>query len=276
MRFSTAISTPNGQPTASRNARAATAAVFLAGSFGSRPPSPEIDVTTTSRPSALRTVTASPGRSRAKPSTSKPEATLATVGRGEDRHRPRGAHRGRSRAQERVVDRADRGDVLPARDDERDVALRGALRDHQHVHPGGAEGAEDPARDAGRAAHVLADHGDDDQVAHELELLEAPGLQLERELAAERAEGPVRLAGLEHQRDRVLGRGLGDHDDVHALAGQGGEDARRDAGDADHAAALDVQQRDALDRGDARDRVLGPLRPRCRSGCPAPTGSACS
>jgi hypothetical protein len=71
--------TPRRQPRSARSFTIGAVAAFRRGSRGSRPPSPAISVIATPRPGAKAHSTSSPGASRAKPSTSNPAQTLATV-----------------------------------------------------------------------------------------------------------------------------------------------------------------------------------------------------
>jgi len=70
--------TPRVVSSARNRAMTAAPAVLRAGSSGRRPASPSIAVMVTPEPSPGAATTTSPGSSRAKPSTSNPQATLET------------------------------------------------------------------------------------------------------------------------------------------------------------------------------------------------------
>ena len=176
----------------------------------------------------------------------------------------RADHADRDRVRREIearVHRAQRPRRGLARDDHRDVALGGALRDGANVDRGAAEGAEHLAGDAGNAGHAVTDHREDREVRVELDRLDLALLELARERRADHRRGPRRLLERHRAADRMLGTTLGDQDHRHALLAQRAEQAVRRAGHADHAGALEVDQGDVLDCRDALDRELG-VRPR--------------
>ena len=71
---------------------------------------------------------------------------------------------------------------------------------------------------------------------------------------SQHALGARRLRLRDRAADRMLGAALRDQDHRDALLAQRAEQAMRRAGHADHAGALEVDQRDVLDAGDALDR----------------------
>ena len=151
---------------------------------------------------------------------------------------------------------AQRARGLAAVDHDGDVALRGALRDRAHVDAGGAERVEHLGRDARRAGHAIADDGEDRQVRVDVDALDLAFLQLALEGPQHDRGGALGLLLRDGAADRVLGAALGDEDDRDALLAQRAEEPVRGAGHADHAGALEVDERHALDAGDALDRQL--------------------
>ena len=87
-------------------------------------------------------------------------------------------------------------------------------------------------------------------------------VQLEPELLLDRVDRRGGVGAAHAKADRVLGRGLGDQDDVDAPGGKRPEQTLGDAGHADHARAAQRQQRQVADRGDA----LAPASRRPRPG----------
>ena len=171
-------------------------------------------------------------------------------------HRARAddAHRDGVRRQVQPgVHRAQRAHGTAAVDHRGDVALGCALGDGAHVDPRHAERGEQLRRHARRAGHAVADHREDRQVGIDVDALDLAAFELALEGAAHDGGRLLRLLLRDRAADRVLGAALRDQDDGDALLAQRAEQAVRGARHADHAGALEVHQRHALDAGDALD-----------------------
>ncbi len=125
--------------------------------------------------------------------------------------------------------------------------------------PACAEGLEQLAGDAVVVGHAVADDGDDRAAGVDRDALDLAVAQLRGERAANRALRERRLAGRDREADRVLGTALRDQDHRDPGLVQRAEQAVRRARDADHAGALEVDERDVADAGDALD-LLARLR----------------
>ena len=168
-------------------------------------------------------------------------------------------HADRQRVRRQVEGRvhgAQRARGLPGVDHDRDVALGGALGDGADVDRGIGERREELAGNARRAGHAVADHGEDGAAAGHRHALDLPFAQLGLEGPAHDLLGAARLALGHGKADRVLARGLADQDDRDAGIAQRTEQALGGARHADHAGALEVEERDVVDGRDALDREL--------------------
>src|SRR6185437_4158865 len=88
-------------------------------------------------------------------------------------------------------------------DDDRDVALRRALRDRTEADARLAERTEELGRDAGLARHAFADHGEYAAAARHVDALDLPVMPLGEERPF---DGIARLIGLRRRNaeaDRV-------------------------------------------------------------------------
>ncbi len=157
--------------------------------------------------------------------------------------------------EEGVVDGDHRGRLVAFGDHQRDVELGRALGDGSNVDPVGAEDAEDPAGDSGDSTHGLADHRHHRELGLHHHRVDEPDPALELELRVHPALRLVNRAGFDGETDRVLARGLTDEDDADVAARKHPEEAFGDPGHTDHPVALEPQQGDLVDRGDAADLV---------------------
>ena len=105
-----------------------------------------------------------------------------------------------------------------------------------------------PAMPSPTTARMLQSVGDRD-------LLDLAVAQLGFERLADDPLGQRRLRSRHREADRMLRAGLRDEDHGDLMLAQRGEQALRRAGHADHAGALDVDQRHLIDRRDALHRV---------------------
>ena len=126
--------------------------------------------------------------------------------------------------------------------------------------------------DARRARHAVADDRQDAAAGRDVHVLDLPLLELAAERVPHDGRGPLGLGLRDRETDRMLGARLRDEDDRDAVLAQRAEQALRGAGHADHAGALDVDQRHAVDAGDALDRMVR-RRARRRSAFPPFSGA---
>ncbi len=150
--------------------------------------------------------------------------------------------------------------------DQRDVVLAGALGDGHDVHVFAAEGGKSAAGDAGDAAHVLTDGGDDGDIGVRVDVLDGLLGDFRREGVTEGGDGALFVGGGDEKADVVLGRGLRDEEDVGAGGGGGGEAACEDVGEADDAGAADGDHGDVFDGGESFDAAGGGV-PFCGDFC---------
>ena len=166
---------------------------------------------------------------------------------------------------------AQRTGAAAAVDDHRDVSFRGTLGDRPHVHRRGAEGLEHLGGDAVRARHAVADHCENAAAAIDLDALDLALPQLRVERATHDPFGALCLRLRHSEADRVLRAALGDQDHGDAVLAQRPEEPMCRAGDADHAGALEIGERDPVDGRDAlHERVWCDLTANHR---PRPFGS---
>ena len=176
--------------------------------------------------------------------------------RAADQARPDQSDRDGVRRQvERRVHRAQRPGGVLLLDDDRDVPLRRALRDGAHVDRGLRQRAEDLRRGAGRAGHAVADHREDAAVGRHRTLRgsgrarssDSKACRTIRSVAAASDRGTAKQIECSELACEISTTEM-------LMLAQRGEQALRGAGDADHAGALDVDQRHLIDRGDALHR----------------------
>mmetsp|Transcript_40584 Transcript_40584/g.122584 ORF Transcript_40584/g.122584 Transcript_40584/m.122584 type:complete len:321 (-) Transcript_40584:893-1855(-) len=144
-------------------------------------------------------------------------------------------------------------EVLP-RHHRRNVPLRGALRDGDDVHLRAAQRVEEAPADVRAVFHALPDGREDAAARHGRH----PDLRVRAELHREgllHARGRHRRVALVNgDRDRMLGRTLGCQDHVDARARQGVHHPPRHAVGAEEGCTRKRHQRDLLDRRDGLDR----------------------
>ena len=143
--------------------------------------------------------------------------------------------------------------------DDGDIPLGRTLRRGPDRNAATAQGGQHTAGGTAVAKHVVADQAYDGETGLDLERLEPalgylPGETGVRSLLG--ARGIRRGNGDAHGMD---GRSLGDQDDVDPGAGQGVEQAGREARNAHHAAAFQRNQGDVVRIGDAQ-HVIRALR----------------
>ena len=115
------------------------------------------------------------------------------------------------------------------------------------------------------------------RIARSCEVFDALDLafgQLARERGAHHALGALGLLARNRAADRMLRAALRDQDDRDALLAQRAEQPMRRARHADHAGALDVDQRDVLDGRDALHRAARKWARR-RSACRGSSARTC-
>ena len=141
------------------------------------------------------------------------------------------------------------------RDDDGNVPLGRALRrgaDRDAVRP---QGGQHPARGAAVPEDVVPDQAHEREARLHLERIQPAQRDLIGEAGIGRLAGRLGVLlgdGDAHRMDR---RGLGDEDDVDSLPAQRVEQARREARNAHHAAALQGDEGDVVGMGDADHAV---------------------
>ena len=113
--------------------------------------------------------------------------------------------------------------------------------------------AEEPARAAGHAGHVVADDGDDGATLRHPDALHLPFVELDGECALDDGTHVVRCFLAHGEADRMLGAALRDQHHGHAGIAQRTEQAIGRARYADHSGALEIHERDLVDAADAFD-----------------------
>ena len=141
--------------------------------------------------------------------------------------------------------------------DHRDVPLRRALRDGAHVDARLAERAEKLTADAYALDHALAHHREDAAALGDFDRLHFAAVPLGQKGVLDRAARELSLRLGHGEADRVLGACLRDHDDRDSGRAERAEELVRDAGHADHARPLDVDERHVLDGREALDGRRG-------------------
>ena len=126
--------------------------------------------------------------------------------------------------------------------DRRDVSLRRSLRDRAHVDSGFAERVEKFPGDTGALDHPVTNHGQDAAFIDDPDSLYCATANLSFERIFKRLFRQARLVRRYGETDRVLGAGLRNHHDGNTHGVQRPEEFVRDAGDAAHAGALDIDQ----------------------------------
>ena len=136
-------------------------------------------------------------------------------------------------------------------DHDRNVQLARSLGDGDHVDPARREGGEHARGHARRARHAEPHHRDRRDAVADLDAVDLPALDLVAKLVQQRRPRLPRRGVGHAEADRVLRRRLGDERNRDAPLLQGGEGARRDARDAEHAVAGHRDQR-LMGRGGER------------------------
>ena len=131
------------------------------------------------------------------------------------------------------------------------VALGGALRDRAHADGRIAERVEHVGGDTVRAGHAVAHHRQDAEAQGHVDVLNLAIAQLRIERAAHRLLGAFGLRRGNRKADRMLGAALRNQDDRDPGIAQRAEQPVGRAGHADHAGALEIDQRHRIDGGDA-------------------------
>ena len=145
-------------------------------------------------------------------------------------------------------------------DDDGNVALGGALADGPDADAVAAEGAESAPGNAALLAHAVSDEGHDGKARFDDEGFNAAELLLGTKLLV---QGRLGLCGISighGDADGVFARPLGDEDDVDAGQREGREEAAGKAGNADHAATADGDERDVLEGAQSGDATVGQRR----------------
>ena len=158
---------------------------------------------------------------------------------------------------EDVVDGTD-GFLGPGRGhNDGDIPLRRTLCRGADRNAVAAQGGQHLARGAAVAQDVVSDHAHDGKAGLHLQ-----GIQLaQRNLVGKAVVGRLprlfRIGRRDGDAHRMHGRGLGDEDDVDALAVEGVEQAGAEARDPHHSAAFQRDEGDALGVGQADDPAFG-------------------
>ena len=134
--------------------------------------------------------------------------------------------------------------------DDRDVQLGRAPGDGDDVDPGLRQRPEHPRRDPRRPRHPQPDDDERRDPGAHLDAVDLPPRDLALELLDEARAGALGRRFGNAEADGVLRRRLGDERDRDPLAVDGGEGARRDAGDAQHPVPLHREQRLPRHRGE--------------------------
>lgn len=116
-----------------------------------------------------------------------------------------------------------------------------------------AEGLENFAGSAGDAAHVFADDGDNREFFFDDYGIDFVGFDFFFEFFFDGFFGDAGGVGFDGETNGMFGGSLADQDDIDFFFCESAEKALGDAGDADHAAALELEKGDVVDGGDAFD-----------------------
>ena len=119
------------------------------------------------------------------------------------------------------MNRVERLLAVFAFDDKADVTFARTLCNGQNIDLGVAKAAEQPARDAGAPAHVLANHRYDFQARQKLAVLKFLLPVLRGKLSTQGRQGRLRLGFAANNTDGVFRTGLADHDHVDLDPGKG-------------------------------------------------------
>eukprot|EP00162_Nutomonas_longa_P014203 comp21867_c0_seq1/m.49520 comp21867_c0_seq1/g.49520 ORF comp21867_c0_seq1/g.49520 comp21867_c0_seq1/m.49520 type:complete len:779 (-) comp21867_c0_seq1:129-2465(-) len=171
----------------------------------------------------------------------------------------------------RAMHAADRLFLVGLVDHQRDVALARALRNRADVHLGSTKGSTYRTGNTRGVAHAVADNCKHGTALAHLDRHELQG-DFAEELLVENLARCFGGIGLHGKADRVLRRRLGDEDHRDLHAAQTAKEPLRDTGDADHSAALEIDQGDRGDGCNALDafwRVAWPASCDCCCMCRA-------
>ena len=140
-------------------------------------------------------------------------------------------------------------------DHHRDVALRRPLRDRSQIDACLTDRAEEARRDAGTSGHPVADHRENAAPGRDVDPLNLTVMPLGKKGALHRIARPLGCFLGDGKADRMLRAALRDHHDGDAFVAKRTEEPVRGARHADHAGALEIQQRNRLDGGQALHRL---------------------
>ena len=132
-----------------------------------------------------------------------------------------------------------------------DVAFGRTLRNRANVDAGIAQRAEHLCGDARRSRHPVADDGEDAAVGNQVNALDLAIGNSRSNASQHDASRTFGLRFRHRKADRMFGAALRNQDHRNRMLAQRGEQALGGARHADHAGALDVDQRDAIDARNA-------------------------
>ena len=133
----------------------------------------------------------------------------------------------------------------------RDILLRSALRNGPNVHPVVPQRAKELAANARVVFHILAHQRHDGQPFFRSQALDAAGRNFRGKLLIHRHLGRRGILLIHAHANGMLRRALGNEDHVDTLPRQGRKQPHREARNAYHTAALQVQQGQVANAGDA-------------------------
>src|SRR6185437_8042409 len=126
---------------------------------------------------------------------------------------------------------------------ERQIQLRRPLGRGDHVDPGLGQGGEDAGGDARRLRHAEPHHHECCETGARLDAVDFMPRDLPLERLLQAAARTLRALLRDAEADRVFGRGLRDEGHRDAFVVHSREGTSRDAGDTQHPAARDREQR---------------------------------
>ena len=134
-----------------------------------------------------------------------------------------------------------------------DVPFRCALRDCPHIDRCAPERLEHLGRDAVHPGHAVADDCENAQSTADVDALNMSVAQFGVERTAHGLLGTHRLLLGDREANRMFGTSLRNQDHGDARIAQRAEQPVGRSRHADHAGALEIDERDRIDRGDALD-----------------------